>query len=104
MCGRVIIVAVESGTFEDDRRAASDLPLQRILPAFRTGFQMVFRHVLKFLKLISAACADIIVRWHFSFISSIKNVFKTSFIPPVQAKYVPSSFCAHSHAGGIGRV
>ena len=92
----MIIVAVESGTFEDDRRAASDLPLQRILPAFRTGFQMVFRHFLKFLKLISAACADIIVRWHFSFISSIKNVFKTSFYPSRTSK-----ICAKSALNSI---
>ena len=63
--GGVIVVAVESGAFEDHRGSAPDLAFQRILPAFRTVFQMLLRHLLKFLELISAACADIIIRWHF---------------------------------------
>ena len=65
--GGMIVVAVESRAFEDDSGAGADFPLEGVLAAFRAFFQMSFRHILKFFKFVSAACANILISRHFSF-------------------------------------
>ena len=65
MCRGMVIVAIESGAFEDDRGAASDLAFQRVFLAFRAGFEVIFGHFLELFKLVSAAGADIIISRHF---------------------------------------
>ena len=75
-----IVRAVETGTFEDNPGAGADLAFQRFLPAFRTHLQMIFRHLLKFVKTVTTFIADIFVRWHFSDLSNCFRYDITSIL------------------------